>query len=102
LRNPAGDFSLGSVNGHSETTARDDMIRASVEQRRLDDFAIAGTKVLVKMDVEGHEVDVLAGGAAFISAARPMVIFENNVEGRNRPQVCDYFAACGYGIFALP
>jgi FkbM family methyltransferase len=89
LTYPAGDFSLGSVSGFSETTAGDGIVHAPIQQRRLDDFAIGGTKVLVKIDVEGHELDVLVGGKAFISAVRPLVIFESNLKDRSRRGVRD-------------
>lgn len=102
LTYPSGDFSLGSVNSSADSPLGNNMVRIPVEQRRLDDYPIGGRKVLIKIDVEGHERDVLSGGAAFIAVVRPMIIFESNVDSRSRAQMYDFFATSGYALFDLP
>eukprot|EP01063_Lacrimia_lanifica_P012689 TRINITY_DN19355_c0_g1_i1.p1 TRINITY_DN19355_c0_g1~~TRINITY_DN19355_c0_g1_i1.p1 ORF type:complete len:757 (+),score=274.94 TRINITY_DN19355_c0_g1_i1:68-2338(+) len=56
-----------------------------VECRCLDDdlAELAGAKV-VKMDCEGHELDVIAGGAKFFAANGPLVMWEANDVGTLR------------------
>lgn len=50
----------------------------NVEVRRLDDVSELKDQVvsLIKIDVEGHELQVLQGAAELIQAARPIVVFE--------------------------
>ncbi len=51
--------------------------RGAGQVRRLDDLDLPAPHV-VKMDVEGHEPQVLAGARRTLSAARPHIIFESN------------------------
>ena len=48
----------------------------------------------IKIDVEGHELEVLAGGIQTISSCRPTVLVE--VKKRNLESVVKYFDALGY------
>jgi FkbM family methyltransferase len=49
--------------------------RLEVELRTLDSFALADVG-FIKIDVEGHELDVLRGAAATIAASRPHLMIE--------------------------
>lgn len=51
------------------------LIEKDVELKRLDDFAIADAG-FIKIDVEGHEVEVLKGAAETIQRSRPVVLVE--------------------------
>lgn len=51
----------------------------------------------IKMDVEGHEPEVLAGAARTIEENRPVVLIE--VKGKNRVRVFEFFAARGYAAY---
>jgi len=55
----------------------------------------------VKLDVEGHERQAVDGGAAFLRAASPLVMFE--VKGRFKAElgVLDPLRALGYSFFRL-
>ena len=50
-------------------------IAMEVETKRLDDFAIENCS-FIKIDVEGHEEDVLAGASALIGRERPVLLIE--------------------------
>jgi FkbM family methyltransferase len=50
-------------------------IEEEVEVSPLDDFAIAGVG-FIKIDVEGHELEVLKGAAQTIAQSRPIVLVE--------------------------
>lgn len=50
--------------------------------RRLDDYGLRGVR-LMKIDVEGMEVDVLEGARGTIAAERPVLYVENNVADRS-------------------
>ncbi len=51
---------------------------------RIDDLKLTRCN-LIKVDVEGMEVDVLAGAAATIERFRPVLFVENNTIERSRP-----------------
>jgi FkbM family methyltransferase len=103
LAYPPGESWLGSISSYSETPNADDRIQIVVEQRRLDDFSIDAKQLLIKIDVEGQELEVLSGGKALVSARRPLVIFESNERGRfARDKLFDYFSENGYLIHELP
>ncbi|MFH2204829.1 MAG: FkbM family methyltransferase [Elusimicrobiota bacterium] len=62
---------------HSGLAALTDDSRADkVELRRLDGIDLPPPAV-VKLDVEGHETEVLAGAEKTLSAHRPMLVFES-------------------------
>jgi len=64
-----------------------------VHVRRLDSFSIGGVSLL-KIDVEGHELEVLRGAVETISASRPVVLVE--VKDENVGPVASYFKALNY------
>jgi FkbM family methyltransferase len=64
----------GSLNKDNLPGA-EKLIEKDVELKRLDDFGIAGVG-LIKIDVEGHEVEVLKGAGETIQRSRPIVLVE--------------------------
>jgi len=64
-----------------------------VKVARLDDFGIEGVG-FVKIDVEGHEVEVLKGATVTIGSSRPIVLIE--VRDWNLPTVEAWFRDLGY------
>jgi len=73
-----------------------------VETRRLDDYDI-GEVGLIKIDVEGHESEVIEGARATLDRYRPNLVVEIEEKHIKRPvmdlltQVCSH----GYEAFAL-
>ncbi len=63
-----------------------------VTLRRLDDFGLPACHVL-KLDLEGMEVEAIKGGAATIAAHRPMMYVEND-----RPQRSEELIALLLGL----
>lgn len=64
-----------------------------VEVCRLDTFDF-GQISFIKIDVEGHELEVLRGGIGVIRRFRPRVLIE--VKEGNREKVDEYFARLDY------
>jgi FkbM family methyltransferase len=61
---------------------------------------------MIKIDVEGAELDVLQGAHAVLSGARPIVLFEHVVAaarlyGSQSGALWDLFAELGYRVFAV-
>ena len=75
-----------------------DWRRVRVESRTLDSFAFDEVD-LIKIDVEGHELAVLAGANETISRNRPWLIVE--VWDESRSEVISAMAALGYQPRAL-
>lgn len=75
--NPALPLTSGAS---LETHIRPRANRASLEVATVTvDHAVAGREVaLIKIDVEGHELAVLAGAAATVADCRPALILEAN------------------------
>lgn len=57
-----------------------------------------GQCALIKIDVEGMELDVLQGAAPLISAYRPVLYVENNIPERSEPLVA-YLQTLGYHLY---
>lgn len=81
-------YALGNENGSCcilDDTLRSHIVRADqatcsaaqVEMRRLDDCGIEQEVSVIKLDVEGHELEVLKGAERLIKRWRPAILFEN-------------------------
>ena len=76
----------------------------TVQRARLDDVLPPGTRIdLIKIDVEGGELQVLQGAQALLAANRPVIIFEHGIGGSDyygtRPeQVYDLLCAPAIGL----
>lgn len=73
-RKGGGVTELATI-GRAADTHDGDAIVVDVETRRLDDFAVERCS-FIKIDVEGHEEDVLRGAAALIARERPALMAE--------------------------
>lgn len=102
---PERDTWLGSVSPDVTklTSSPDETIRHRVRQWRLDDYyrEAAGKKLLVKIDVEGSELEVLRGASRILKDIRPNLIFESNDQAL-RLELYDLLASQRYSIYDLP
>ena len=96
------DIENGKLGCNQENVARD----APFEMVRLDDFELQNVSLL-KIDVEGHEMDVLKGGRQTIEREKPIIIIEvwedvrRAALGNTRDEVLRYIEGLGYGTEQL-
>ena len=72
----------------------------SGEVRRLDDLEI-GAPSAMKIDVEGHELQVIEGGIETIRRSRPFIIFESIYESGDTDAIASRLRALDYQVFFL-
>lgn len=95
----------GSVVAEVIETLRRDR-KTTVKQvplRKLDDYfdAVAGKRVLIKIDVEGAEESVFEGAARILQEVRPMIVFESN-QAERRAGLHALLARHSYVVELLP
>jgi FkbM family methyltransferase len=74
---------------------------ASINTRRLDSLDLPKPD-FIKMDVEGHEIEVVKGGQNTLKLARPYLVFESKPNHLQPDKVLDIFfflARLGYNFF---
>jgi FkbM family methyltransferase len=100
LAAPVGRSYLGSIVPGVDARWGAEVTRSTVPVVSLDGFAAGRglTPDLVKIDVEGGELDVLRGARRVLASARPAVILESWPEPRQRHELLDLLAALGYSV----
>ena len=90
------------ASGSLELRAGDTTVTRRVAMRTLDSFGLRDA-ALIKIDVEGHEAGVLAGGRQTILASLPAIIIEIEQRHSSRPIVETFAAieALGYSGYFL-
>lgn len=70
--------------------------KVQVTVQRLDDqpFVKTETVDLIKIDVEGHEWEVIKGGTETIRRDKPVLIIENNED--QQPEIEEFLGSLGY------
>jgi FkbM family methyltransferase len=79
----------------------DAFTQVQVRLERLDDqpFARNGPVDLIKIDVEGHELEVLKGGIETIRRCKPVLIVENNEA--QQEEILELLGSMGYRATTL-
>lgn len=102
---PEGETWLGSIaEPVTSALGRNHALRTIVVERTtLDEHFgdLSGARVLMKIDAEGSELDILAGGRDFIRRTRPYIVFES-WRGDERRALFDSVASLSYSVHALP
>jgi FkbM family methyltransferase len=112
IRIPKPDFSKWARFGSIELKRQPDRTPEFVGQRisyedrdlvsvnalRLDSLNLARVD-LIKIDVEGMELETLEGARSILSTQRPILIIE--IIKSNRDRIASFLDAHGYGLFQL-
>jgi FkbM family methyltransferase len=102
-----GAEAYSGMKQRSDLPADADVERISVRVDRLEDALPPGyVPALVKIDVEGAELQVLRGAAVMLEAHRPFVLFEHgsggaDLYGTSPNEVFDLLSGVGLNIFDL-
>ncbi len=78
-----------------------------VESTTLDNKSIelknewSNKRIVVKIDVEGHEKSVFDGGMRFFNEYRPFIIVEIDMTGSKAEQLMDVIHKLDYSLFAI-
>lgn len=98
-RNGKLEFIEGSVSHVFAVTSpsafRPATQTVSVACRRLDECEIDGDSLVVKIDVEGHEREVLAGAAGLFDTHRVKAIY---LDGYTDPSIVPFLASYGFSL----
>jgi FkbM family methyltransferase len=105
LSNREGVLSMasGAASGVFGVPGGDFQIEGEVVKvpcRRLDSYEIEGSRLFLKVDVEGHELEVLEGASAFFEDQRVFGVF---IDGATREEEClNLLAKYGFAFFNVP
>ncbi len=98
----SGTTGPGTFNAETSMTGRvEEAGTVSIKLIRVDDFVADNPSLapnLVKIDVEGHEMDVLAGMADTLRHSRPIAIIEGH---RTRAKIESRLEAFNYRVTPL-
>ncbi len=70
--------------------------KVSLPCRRLDSFDIIGNRIIIKVDVEGQELEVLKGSEDLFTSNRVVAVY---LDGYENPMVKSWLK--GYGFYFL-
>jgi FkbM family methyltransferase len=76
-----------------------------IRTRMLDEFkdltSLMDKRILLKIDVEGHELSLLAGGHLFLSERRPVIVIEIDKNESNVKSLWRFFKDSRYCVYAM-
>jgi FkbM family methyltransferase len=106
FREVCSSWSLVSDQGEKRHPVHEGVIKSGVSSRyTLDDLLENSDRLdFIKIDTDGHELEVLKGGQAVIRRHRPIVVFEVTVyemrsQGRGFSEFVNFFATLNYQLF---
>ena len=71
-----------------------------VKVTQLDDYNLTNIS-LIKMDIEGNELNCLKGATETIKHSRPKILFESNKDDNNRKELFDFLESLDYNISTI-
>jgi FkbM family methyltransferase len=77
------------------------ILTTTLDSELAENPALKGKKVVLKIDIEGHEWAALKGGSNFLSTVKPVVICEIDKSSGHLIQVLDCFRSANFKIYAI-
>lgn len=98
------DTWFGSVVSEDKAGSQTSGSRRSIDVVPLDQYRdwLEADSILMKIDVEGHELEVFKGSRQLIADKRPVIIFECAARDSVRFEIFDFLGTLGYRITDLP
>jgi FkbM family methyltransferase len=80
-----------------------EIVEITVSLKKLDDLVSSNDVDVIKIDVEGAELNVLRGGIAMLQKNRPTIMFESVLQldsefGYTKEELYDFFSSNNYAI----
>ena len=95
-------YQLGAASIHSKNKFND-FKEVIVNKKKLDDFKIRNKIGFIKIDVEGHEIEVINGGKETITNNMPVLLVEIEERHTQSPVIesINYINKFGYNCFYI-
>lgn len=93
--------SFDRLNAEREGEALEIVVPMRTLDSYLDELRSTVDELIVKIDVEGHEMQVLAGARQVMKHYRPVVMIELLHEAKTRAVAAEWFASQGYVGFGI-
>lgn len=104
LSNESGTASINfnSTNMGGGTISDSGYGSVEIKKSKLDDFEIEDDISVIKIDVEGHELNVLHGASIIIQKNMPLILFEQHIKDfiNGESPVIELLKSYGYKKFA--
>lgn len=97
-------YELGLASIHSRNKLENkELFEIEVKRKKLDDCDISHAVSFIKIDVEGHEVEILKGAVQLINKYKPnlLVEIEERHTGRKLINIVNEINSFGYNCFVL-
>ena len=97
------EFAQGSVShvfaekSHRNSYHLKNSKTVKVNAKRLDQFSIIGNSIILKIDVEGHEYEVLEGARSFFEANRIKAVYLDGF--KKKDQIITFLKSYGFKLF---
>jgi FkbM family methyltransferase len=94
FREGGGSWTFGAADPGNQFQIRGRAVR--VPARRLDDVAIEGDSIVMKIDVENHEAEVLRGAERLLASGRVKAVY---IDGYADADIPDFLRGLDFALF---
>ena len=95
-------FKMGLATIHQNNNF-DSFEEFNVNSKKIDDFKFENIISFIKIDVEGHEMEVIKGGVDLINKFKPSLMVEIEEKHSKKPilETINFISNIGYKVFCL-